>query len=81
MMIRVTVLLNSSREEAYFDEPLSFLHSVVDNKCPHICVKRATVFWNYNNISEEPAFSLGGKDTKLAKGYYTLEDINDGMSI
>ena len=44
-------------------------------KSPHILVKRATVFWDYNNFSGEPAFALGGSDIALIPGYYTFDDL------
>ena len=67
-MTRITVLINGSREVIYFDQPISFLPSnhvigAVEeqgDRCPHIFVKRATIFWDYmyNNFTEEPLFSV-----------------------
>ena len=83
-MKRITVLINGSREVIYFDQPISFLPSNYDveeqgDRCPHIFVKRATIFWDYNNFTEEPSFSIGGGDIILIPGYYTFGDLTKLM--
>ena len=47
-MKRLSGLINGSSKELYLDE--SFL---IDNDNPFILVNKATLFWDYNNITDE----------------------------
>ena len=65
-MKKLTVFIEGSDTTVDLDESL-----VVTNRIRHIYVKKAYVFWSYRNVKEDfSAISIGGKITKLYKGYY-----------
>ena len=47
-MKKITVSIEGDSKELIFDEPILMI-----NEDPYILVKKATVFWDYNNISSE----------------------------
>ena len=80
-MKKLTVLIEGSKTSVDLDESL-----VVTNRITYIYVKKAYVFRSYRNVKDTfSAISLGGKVTKLHKGYHTFEDIKslftDGCTI
>lgn len=71
-MRKITVLIEGSEHLVKLSESINTFNY------NYICVKKATVYWNYYNIPENLQLLAVGSDVvNIYAGYYTFDDLND----
>ena len=66
-MKRLTVLIEGQSKE--LELHASF---IIENKSPYLLVKKATVFWKYNNVTSDNNEITYNGNKKTIEGYWTF---------
>ena len=67
MTISLKVFIENSEKTITLDNPIRL------NSCSNISVNAVTIFWNYNNLSENIHYTYNNRKINLKDGYYTFD--------